>query len=52
MLAVAVSQIGVEPHSVAYEAGRALRELGGGVVVGLIVGFAGAALLVIASRHQ
>jgi sodium/hydrogen antiporter len=52
MLAVAASQIGVERHSASYEAGQALRELGGGVVVGLIVGFAGAALLVIASHHQ
>ena len=52
MLAVAASQIGVDPHSASYDAGQALRELGGGVVVGLIVGFAGAALLVIAGRHQ
>ena len=52
MLAVAASQIGVDRHSASYDAGQALRELGGGVAVGLIVGFAGAALLVIASRHQ
>jgi len=52
MLAVAASQIGVDRHSASYDAGQALRELGGGVAVGLILGFAGAALLVIASRHQ
>jgi len=52
MLAVAASQIGVDRHSASYDAGQALRELGGGVAVGLIVGFAGAALLVIASRHR
>jgi sodium/hydrogen antiporter len=52
MLAVAASQIGVDRHSASYDAGQALRELGGGVAVGLIVGLAGAALLVIASRHQ
>ena len=52
MLAVAASQIGVDRHSASYDAGQALRELGGGVAVGLVVGFAGAALLVIASRHR
>jgi sodium/hydrogen antiporter len=52
MLAVAASQIGVDRHSASYDAGQALRELGGGVAVGLIVGFAGAALLMIASRHR
>jgi sodium/hydrogen antiporter len=52
MLAVAASQIGVERHSASYEAGQALLELGGGVVVGLIVGLAGAALLATASHHQ
>ena len=52
MLAVAASQIGVDRHSASYDAGQALRELGGGIVAGLVVGFAGAALLVIASRHR
>ncbi|MGH8866710.1 MAG: cation:proton antiporter [Actinomycetes bacterium] len=51
MVAVAASQIGVTSESEPYEAGTALRELGGGVLVGLAIGVLAAALLTAAARR-
>jgi NhaP-type Na+/H+ or K+/H+ antiporter len=51
MLAVAASQLGSLDESESYAAGSALRDLGGGLVIGIVVGVGGAALLSIASRR-
>lgn len=51
MLAVAASQLGIVTESESFEAGTALRELGGGVLVGVALGIAGATLISTASRH-
>ena len=51
MLAVAASQLGIVSHSVSFEAGAALRELGGGVIVGVAVGIGGAVLISTAARR-
>ena len=45
MLAVSASQLGLVTHSVPAEAGAALRELGGGVITGIVVGVGGAVLI-------
>ena len=44
MLAIAASQLGIVAGSVTYEAGTALRELGGGVLVGMVLGLGGGVL--------
>jgi len=51
MLAVAASQLGIVHESASFEAGTALRELGGGLVIGMIVGLGGAVLISMASRR-
>lgn len=51
MLAIAASQLGLVTESESYEAGSALRELGAGVVVGLVVGAAGAMLITWTAKH-
>ena len=51
MLAVAASQLGVVSESVSFEAGAALRELGGGIVAGVFVGVGGAVLISTATRR-
>jgi NhaP-type Na+/H+ or K+/H+ antiporter len=51
-LAVAASQLGIVAESESFAAGAALRELGLGIVVGIAVGFAGAALISAASRRD
>jgi sodium/hydrogen antiporter len=52
MLAVAASQLGIVSESVSFEAGAALRELGGGVVTGVVVGVGGALLISTATRRR
>ncbi len=52
MLAVAASQLGVVSESVSFEAGAALRELGGGIVAGIVVGVGGAVLISTATRRR
>ena len=52
MLAVAASQLGVVSESVSFEAGAALRELGGGILVGVVVGVGGAVLISTATRRH
>ena len=52
MLAVASSQLGLVTESESFEAGTALRELGGGVLVGLALGGVGAMLISAASRRH
>ena len=52
MLAVAASQLGVVSESVSFEAGAALRELGGGIVAGVVVGVGGAVLISTATRRR
>ena len=51
MLAVAASQLGVVSESVSFEVGAALRELGGGIVTGVVVGVGGAVLISTAARR-
>jgi NhaP-type Na+/H+ or K+/H+ antiporter len=51
MLAVAASQLELVSDSVSAEAGKALSELGLGVVAGLVVGGGGAALINVAARR-
>jgi NhaP-type Na+/H+ or K+/H+ antiporter len=51
MLAVAASQLGIASEGESVEAGAALRELGAGVVVGLVLGYGGAKLITWAARH-
>jgi NhaP-type Na+/H+ or K+/H+ antiporter len=51
MLAVAASQLGIVSESESFEAGSALRELTGGVVIGIALGIAGAILISRASRR-
>jgi len=51
-LAVAASQLGIVAESESFAAGAALRELGLGIVVGIAVGFVGAALISAASRRD
>jgi sodium/hydrogen antiporter len=52
MLAVAASQLGTVTEDVTFEAGKALLELGGGLVLGVVVGVAGAALISEAARRR
>ena len=52
MLAVAASQLGVVSESVSFEAGAALRELGAGIVAGVVVGVGGAVLISTATRRR
>ncbi len=52
MLAVAASQLGIVSESESFEAGTALRELGGGVIVGIALGIVGAMLISAAARHN
>jgi NhaP-type Na+/H+ or K+/H+ antiporter len=52
MLAVAASQLGIVSESVSFEAGAALRELGGGIVAGVVVGVGGAMLISTATRRR
>ena len=52
MLAVAASQLGLVSESPSFEAGSALRELGAGVVVGLVVGVGGAMLITLAAKRR
>ena len=52
MLAVAASQLGIVSESVSFEAGTALRELGGGIITGIAVGLGGAVLISTAARHN
>ena len=52
MLAVAASQLGIVSESVSFEAGTALRELGGGIITGTAVGLGGAVLISTAARHN
>jgi len=52
MLAVAASQLGIVNESESFEAGTALRELGGGLLIGMIMGAGGAALISMAARHD
>jgi NhaP-type Na+/H+ or K+/H+ antiporter len=51
MLAVAASQLGIMHETVTFEAGTALRELGGGLLVGMALGIGGAVLLSGAARR-
>jgi sodium/hydrogen antiporter len=51
MLAVAASQLGIVDESVTFESGAALRELGGGLLVGCSLGLGGAVLLSGAARR-
>ena len=51
MLAVAASQLDVVSETVSFEAGAALRELGAGIVAGIIVGIGGAVLISTATRR-
>jgi NhaP-type Na+/H+ or K+/H+ antiporter len=51
MLAVAASQLGLVVDSPSAEAGQALRELGLGIVAGLVLGIGGAGLITVAARH-
>lgn len=51
MLAVAAVQLGIDSESESVEAGAALRELGAGVVVGLVLGYGGALVMSWAARH-
>ena len=51
MLAVAASQLGIVTESESFEAGTALREIGGGVVVGIALGIVGATLISTASHR-
>jgi NhaP-type Na+/H+ or K+/H+ antiporter len=51
MLAVAASQLGLVTDSPSAEAGQALRELGLGVVAGLVLGVGGAVLINIAAQR-
>jgi NhaP-type Na+/H+ or K+/H+ antiporter len=51
MLAVAASQLGTVSDSVSFEAGAALRELGGGILTGIVVGLGGAVLISTAARR-
>ena len=51
MIAVAASQLGIVDESATFEFGAALRELGGGVLLGIAFGFGGAALLSAAARR-
>jgi NhaP-type Na+/H+ or K+/H+ antiporter len=51
MLAVAASQLGLVTDSESAEAGKALSELGLGVVAGLIIGIGGAVLINVAARR-
>ena len=52
MLAAAASQLGIVSESVSFEAGAALRELGGGVITGIAVGLGGAVLISTATRRD
>jgi NhaP-type Na+/H+ or K+/H+ antiporter len=52
MLAVAASQLGITSESEAFEAWTALRELGGGVLVGVGLGIGGALLISAAARQD
>jgi NhaP-type Na+/H+ or K+/H+ antiporter len=52
MLAVAASQLGIVSGSESFEAKSALRELGGGVLVGVGLGIGGALLISTAARHR
>jgi NhaP-type Na+/H+ or K+/H+ antiporter len=51
MLAVAASQLGVVSESESFEAKTAIRELGGGVLVGVGLGIGGALLISTAARN-
>jgi NhaP-type Na+/H+ or K+/H+ antiporter len=51
MLAVAASQLGLVTDSESAEAGKALSELGLGVVAGLVLGIGGAALINVSARR-
>jgi NhaP-type Na+/H+ or K+/H+ antiporter len=51
MLAVAASQLGLVTDSESAEAGKALSELGLGVVAGLVLGIGGAALINVAAQR-
>jgi NhaP-type Na+/H+ or K+/H+ antiporter len=51
MLAVAASQLGIVTESESFEAWAALRELGGGVLVGVGLGIGGALLISFAARQ-
>ena len=51
MIAVAASQIGIVDESATFEFGAALRELGGGVLLGIAFGLGGAVLLSAAARR-
>jgi NhaP-type Na+/H+ or K+/H+ antiporter len=52
MLAVAASQLGLVTDSPSNEAGKAISELGLGVVAGLVLGIGGAALINAAARQD
>ena len=51
MLAVAASQLGLVNESVSFEIGTALRELGGGILIGIGIGIGGAALMSATARR-
>ena len=51
MLAAAASQLGIVNESVSFEIGTALRELGGGIVTGIVVGIGGAVLISTSARR-
>ncbi len=51
MIAIAASQLGIVAGSVTYEAGTALRELGGGILVGMVLGLGGGVLISLAARR-
>ena len=51
MLAVAASQLGVVDESVSFEAGSRARDLGWGLLVGVVAGIGGALLISIAARR-
>ena len=52
MLAVAASQLGTVTEDVTFEAGKALLELSGGLVLGAVMGLAGAVLISEAARRH
>jgi NhaP-type Na+/H+ or K+/H+ antiporter len=52
MIAAAASQLGVTDESASFEVGHALRELGGGLLLGLAVGIVGALVMHFAQQRD